>query len=252
LVIAALAAFCSAEETDFIVGGKDADAISQYPWQVSMQMWGSHGCGGALIAKDWVVTAAHCVDGQRASALKIVAGIFEQSNPSGSQKRSIAKIYQNVDFPGGRMFMTSDVALLKLKAPFNLNDNVKVISMAEDGDDFEGQTCVLTGWGRYDRTTNDLSDRLQQLETRCISRELCQQGFKSYGWKVQDSHICFKQAGATACHGDSGGPAICKKDGEWTLAGVTSGGSPYCNKGMPNIYTRISAFRDWIEEQSGL
>ena len=52
--------------------------------------------------------------------------------------------------------------------------------------------------------------------------------------------------------GDSGGPAVCKVDGSWVLAGVTSGGSSYCDVNRPSIYTRISTFRSWIHEHSGL
>merc|ERR1712112_520791 len=193
--------------------------------------------------KNWVVTAAHCVEDFEAGDFEVAAGFLEQSDDSAAQTTGVSRVYKNRNYPGDVLFMTSDIALLKLKKPFEFNDEVQPIKMAAKGDNFQGNTCVLTGWGRYDRATQDLSDTLQQLETTCISREACQNGFKRFGWKIKDSHICFKVKGATACHGDSGGPAVCKKDGEWVLVGVTSGGSPQCNKGMPNIYTRISEFR---------
>lgn len=45
-----------------IVGGGEADEHS-HPWQASLQLRGSHICGASIISSNWLVTAAHCVDG---------------------------------------------------------------------------------------------------------------------------------------------------------------------------------------------
>merc|ERR1711931_595241 len=67
-------------------------------------------------------------------------------NEGNRQTIQVEKIYEH-NFPGGTMFMTKDIALLKLSKPFVLDDYVQTIPMAEAGEDFTGQTCVLTGWG---------------------------------------------------------------------------------------------------------
>uniref|UniRef100_A0A8C0IVF2 Peptidase S1 domain-containing protein n=1 Tax=Chelonoidis abingdonii TaxID=106734 RepID=A0A8C0IVF2_CHEAB len=45
-----------------IVGGSAA-LVKEWPWQVSLQVQGSHVCGGSIITREWIVTAAHCVEG---------------------------------------------------------------------------------------------------------------------------------------------------------------------------------------------
>jgi len=52
-----------------IIGGTDSHR-DNHPHQVALKRWSSnindwyHTCGGAIVADNWVVTAAHCVEGR--------------------------------------------------------------------------------------------------------------------------------------------------------------------------------------------
>jgi len=66
-----------------VVNGKEATPNS-WPWQISLRYRdypdnGSYGhvCGGSLIEKDWVLTAAHCVQYDPVpAAFKVIVGRF--------------------------------------------------------------------------------------------------------------------------------------------------------------------------------
>ncbi|EEC02783.1 serine protease desc1, putative, partial [Ixodes scapularis] len=58
--------------------------------------------------------------------------------------------------------------------------------------------------------------------------------------------FCAGSPGKDACEGDSGGTALKKEGNISTLVGVTSFGD---NCGVhPGIYTRVTAYTDWIPE----
>lgn len=76
-LIAALAALASsAASEDKIVGGEVVD-ITQHPWQVSLRnvvVGISHFCGGSILNREWILTAAHCLDGITPIQFDVVAG----------------------------------------------------------------------------------------------------------------------------------------------------------------------------------
>ena len=58
--------------------------------------------------------------------------------------------FQHADFDIYGNFITNDIALIKLEKPIDFtNPYVEKLPMAEeDGPDFVGSECFLTGWGR--------------------------------------------------------------------------------------------------------
>nr|XP_014352096.1 PREDICTED: ovochymase-1 [Latimeria chalumnae] len=87
--------------------------------------------------------------------------------------------------------------------------------------------------------------QLQQTVLPLVSHDSCESVWHR---EIPPTNICAGANGATSCRGDSGGPLVCKKDGKYVLAGIVSWGSHWCNPKIPAVYTKVSAYRNWIRE----
>ena len=71
----------------------------------------------------------------------------------------------------------------------------------------------------------------------------------SYNGGVRPNMMCagYREGGIDACQGDSGGPLVWQSPGGPVLVGVVSFGDGCARKLKYGIYTRVSAYRHWID-----
>ncbi|XP_011686377.1 PREDICTED: acrosin-like [Wasmannia auropunctata] len=235
LILLALACATEGAPSPHIVGGNDAP-IGKYPYQISLRYNnGSHICGGSILDKVNILTAAHCVIGMEneLNNLKVHAGT-NSLDKSGDVYE--IESFSKADYDD--ISLINDIAVIHLKYPIAYNTTfVMPINLATSDKDLEGKPCTLTGWGST-RFGGNCSNNLQEIKLKVYPQKDC----KAVQRKVIDSHICtLTKEGEGACDGDSGGPLVANG----VQIGIVSFGNP-CALGYPDIYTRVTSFTSWI------
>ena len=244
------------EITTFIIGGTDTD-ISQIPFQVSLEINGSpcvglHGCGGSILNAEWIVTAAHCVDGNTPpSDLTVHAGSTDQTDNTVGQRIAVDQIIVHPDWTGNITTVGNDIALLHLAQPLCFNANVQPVAYANASVPVEviqpGVTATISGWGRFQTNSNQCATILQSAQVPIIANATAGPMFANCGGAVDipNTMISFFNGTSSSGGGDSGGPAFVAFRGQPLLIGVTSWGCT-APLGFPSVYTNVRAFGDFI------
>ncbi len=110
---------------------------------------------------------------------------------------------------------------------------------------------IIIGWGKLGAGL-DSALALQQAPLNIVSFQDCLKKNKHFRRKVTPTMICAgdkENIFASGCHGDSGGPLVCENEaGRMVLQGAVSWGSSVCDAlEHYTVFTKVSAFRDWID-----
>jgi trypsin len=228
--------FDNPELTDeTIVGGYESTPGSR-PYQISLQeSYYGHFCGGALIASDWVLTAAHCVAGSSASSLQVRVGLHRLSSDAG-QTIAVSQIIRHSGYNSNTM--VNDIALLELATPADPSYTPLALPTAAvmSSAGAPGDMVEVSGWGSIYEGSS-APDALQEVAVPVVSNTTCN---NAYGGDIYDSMLCagYADGGKDSCQGDSGGPMVADVDGTFYSVGVVSWGEGCARPGKYGVYTR--------------
>jgi trypsin len=229
------------EDSGRIVGGRPA-SIGEHPWMVALTMLnGFQFCGGALVAPNKVLTAAHCAKGLTPSAVRVVAGRTDLRKATGVTAQ-VTAIWVHPGFVSPNQ--GEDVSLLTLD--HQLDYATLALPGPQDSKLYApGTPATVLGWG-HTTPSGKPSPLLLSAVVPVISDVECAHYYESYR---PSAMVCagLTQGGVDACQGDSGGPLVAGDK----LIGVVSWGDGCARPDNPGVYTRVISYHDLVDQQIG-
>ncbi|XP_049809526.1 trypsin alpha-3-like [Schistocerca nitens] len=235
-VLALIGAASTSAQVPHIVGGTNV-SIELVPWQVSVQTGGSHYCGGSIISKSWVLTAAHCIHVSKSYQIRAGTADLKQGQLYSVVRKTIHERYNVLAYD-------CDVAVLKIRGQFKLGDKVKIVRLATSRPQ-EGASVLVSGWGATSEG-GSTSNFLLSTTVKVVSVYDCRRCYPSVG--LTNTMMCagVPAGGKDSCQGDSGGPLVHGKK----LVGVVSFGKGCARPGYPGVYADVVSLRKWITQKA--
>ncbi|XP_017840143.1 transmembrane protease serine 9 [Drosophila busckii] len=247
-----------------IINGTAAKA-KQLPYQVALHSYFSSApkeatiCGGTIISKRWILTAAHCLQEPNSKLLKsiVLLGVFNKAkkHEAGIIRMQINSSHVIPHEHYDLRTVANDIGLVRLpqELKFNVYAQPAKLPKKNDKQTFEGRLAIASGWGVTAKQHQ--VDVLQYITVKIISNKQCEQLWNAKLGKARklmlDSFICIDPHKGLPCRGDSGGPLVLN-DGSLTLVGIISHGfDAKCQLRVPDIFTRVSSHIDWILRHTG-
>ncbi|KAJ3647417.1 hypothetical protein Zmor_019296 [Zophobas morio] len=270
---------CGVNTQSRIYGGEKTD-LDEFPWMALIEYekpGGSRGfyCGGVLISKRYVLTAAHCVKGKDLpKTWKLVSVRLGEYNTETDPdcinsafgrdcapppvNIPVAERIAHENYDPNDINQYHDIALLRLKREAKFSDYIKPICLPTTSEEltktYIGQKLFVAGWGKTENRSE--SNIKLKVQVPVKQAEECRSTYKVANVRLGGGQLCAGgEKGRDSCRGDSGGPLMTisidkNRDVHWYAAGVVSfGPSPCGMENWPGVYTKVSKYVPWIVSQ---
>ncbi|CAG7727597.1 unnamed protein product [Allacma fusca] len=254
---------CGDSISSRIVGGDEVQP-GELPWRVSIfihhknESRGSI-CGGTIIDKFWVMTAAHCVDriaskGSTPSDINIFIGdgsIYRYDSQNGTL-RLLSGNNVVIHPKWNRTIVDFDIALIRVPGGFNFsrpNTARACLPFKFRETTLKNQQVLASGWGQTSNATNSTSRVMRRTDLDMMEYEDCNENLQemNIGNRIDQKKFCCKTPGKDICQGDSGGSIDYLFEGKYYAFGIVSYVLGFCaNPRGVSVMTRVVEYLDWI------
>ena len=262
-LLLACAAALAADAQDYeaqVVGGT-AVPNGKYPFMASLQERKrnqppakEHFCGGTLIDRDSVLTAAHCAVYVKseipARKLRIVVGLTVLNSDQGQARgiRSLSDISVHPRYRGDGNY-AYDAAVIELNRPVSLNP-IKLATAAHNWLEKPGRKARIAGWGNTIKQTppfylepDSYPNRMREATVPLVSDSSADETYDGFEYPdyVPRLMVAAGKEGKDTCQGDSGGPMWAATSHGRRQIGITSFGEGCAAQGYPGVYAEVNA-----------
>lgn len=266
---------CGLSAEQKIVGGEVID-IDEHPWMALVEYQKPNNnrgfyCGGVLINRRYVLTAAHCLKGKDLpkswNLISVRLGEYNTDtdvdcvNNQGfdycsdpPQNVAVEEQIAHERYDPLSPNQEHDIALLRLVRNVTYSDFIKPICVPTTQEllkeNFVNKKLVVAGWGKTENAS--ASNIKLKLEVPVKSKVDCNSVYNAAHVNLGEGQICAGgELGKDSCRGDSGGPLMYAftEPGalNWFVTGIVSFGPSPCGlQGWPGVYTKVSEYVPWI------
>jgi trypsin len=217
-----------------VVGGQNA---GPFPAMAALYADDSFRCGATLIAPEFVLTAAHCVEGVPPSELELAIGRQNLRDASSGEVIAAGQItiHENYGEPAPD---SNDIAVVRL-ARASTRPPGALLPPGQQTRWSAGRQATVIGWGAQLPIVGMGTNRLQQTRVPMVSDGSCA---NSYGRSFDpQTMVCAGRLLGDSCQGDSGGPLMVPDaSGRLAQVGVVSFGFACGFPGSPGVYARVA------------